>query len=125
MAKNQKTSVVVEFPSWVAGEGVLKRDGATGWHDLYPGDKVVLNPGDYMRVGDARINVQRDGTLSIYPDSQARASMRPADRHVPSGVTESANAEFDGEPVNEDGRDSRDADGGYDAEAHASFYSGA
>lgn len=76
----------IKFPEWVQAEGVLKRDDAVGWNNLYPGDVVTLNPGDYMKVGDAVLNVHRDGTISLYPDSQARAHKPGKDEPVPDGV---------------------------------------
>ena len=81
----------IKFPKWVQAEGVLKRDGAVGWKKIYPGDVVTLNPGDYMKVGDAVVNVHRDGTISLYPDSQARShAERPANQELPEGVERSA-----------------------------------
>ena len=75
----------IKFPEWTVGEGVVKRDGAEGWNEIFPGDVVTLNPGDYMRVADA-LNMHRDGTVSLYPGSQARASAMPQDRQLPEGV---------------------------------------
>ena len=77
----------VKFPEWVQAEALVKRNGAIGWNELYPGDIVTINPGDYMKVGDAVLNVHRDGTISLYPDSQVRSRKPPADRELPTGVT--------------------------------------
>ena len=77
----------IKFPDWVQATGVLKRDGSVGWNDIYPGDTVSLNSGDYMKVGDAVLNVHRDGTISLYPDSQAKSHKPSPDRELPAGVT--------------------------------------
>lgn len=79
----------IKFPEWVHAEGVVKRDGSVGWNEIFPGDTVTLNPGDYMRVGDAVLNVHRDGTISLYPNSQAKATNMPANRQLPVGVERS------------------------------------
>ena len=76
----------IKFPEWVQAAALVKRDGAVGWNDLYPGDIVTLNPGDYMKVGDAVLNVHRNGTISLYPESQARAHNPGKDERVPEGV---------------------------------------
>lgn len=76
----------IKFPEWVHAHGVVKRDGSVGWNEIYPGDVVTLNPGDYMKVGDAVLNVRRDGTVSLYPDSQAKATSPREDRELPEGV---------------------------------------
>ena len=76
----------VKFPEWVHACGILKRDGSVGWNEIYPGDTITLNNGDYMKVGDAVLNVHRDGTISLYPESQAKSTKIPSNRELPKGV---------------------------------------
>ena len=65
---------------------MLKRDNTEGWNPIFPGDVVTLNNGDYMRVGDAVLNVHMDGTISLYSESHARHVDRRNGEPVPDGV---------------------------------------
>jgi len=77
--------VYVKFPPWVQGDGVVKRKDSIGWNTLYPGDVVTRMKGDYVKVGDAVLRADEGGLLSLYPDSQARASNPSAGEPPPAG----------------------------------------
>ena len=73
---HQIHSIKVKLPDWMQAEGIIMRDGAVGGEEVMPGMTPTLNAGDRLRFGDSVLNVQRDGTISLYCESQARMPKR-------------------------------------------------